>query len=106
MRRDSWYVNYSSDLVEAVFDLRLSLWAGRHNNHDDGALPHVSGPDPSDPCDKKKSCGSCGGKCGWCRDEATQQQLAGTKHKGWCSSKCITTRDECGRNTKPDHGGH
>ena len=65
MRRDSWYVNYSSDLVEAVFDLRLSLWAGRHNNHDDGALPHVSGPDPSDPCDKKKSCGSCGGKCGW-----------------------------------------
>ena len=32
-----------------------------------------------------------------CRDEANKAQLTGANKKGWCSSKCTTTRDECGR---------
>ena len=69
---------------------------GRHNNHGSSGVP---GPDPSDPCDKHKTCAQCHGKCGWCRDEASHAQLSGANKKGWCSSKCVTTRDECARHT-------
>ena len=75
-----------------------------HEHNGNGALPHVPGPNKDDQCDSIKQCGQCKGVCGWCRKEATQQQLAGTAHhQGWCSSKCTTTRGECGRGKG---GGH
>eukprot|EP01051_Picozoa_sp_SAG22_P005401 SAG22_NODE_319_length_12493_cov_33.326475_7_plen_220_part_00 len=56
------------------------------------------GPDPSDPCySATKTCEQCGGdQCGWCQDEVTG--LASNAHTGYCSSNCVTTADECGRN--------
>lgn len=74
---------------------RCAKAKGRNiNTNAGGGIP---GPDASDPCDKHKECGECHGKCGWCRDEANKAQLTGANKKGWCSSKCTTTRDECGR---------
>lgn len=79
------------------------------------------GPDANDPCSATSQCSACDGKCGWCRDELTKNQLVSftpcihtythrlCKHSsikqtfnwqighdaGYCSSKCITTKGEC-----------
>ena len=59
-----------------------------------------AGPNPADPCySPAKTCEQCGGEqCGWCQDEVAGSPSTGpARSSGFCSSRCVTPPDECGR---------